>query len=221
MGRDALFADIEVSTSSQERPKQSTHLCTTHLVSLSHECPYRKRQLADNSALPKASQVGGYENIAGIVGGDMNVIEKWDHDTHPTHEADLKDVWKDEPSPPILFLKPFKKDLLYGRATGNTSGYQSDAARSEKHLDICFYMNRVEIAALSKPEDVTRLDRVGFDFVTEIEVWVNLKWPGGTHETYIHYAMYHSETEAMRLRERYGDREFNARYVKKKNGITE
>ena len=127
MGRDALFADIEVSTSSQERPKQSICLCTTHLESLFDGCPYRKRLLADISELLKKSEVGDYANIAGVVGGDMNAIEKWDHDIHRTLEVDLKDVWEDKLAPPIPASKSLKEDMSYGRARGNTWAYQSRA----------------------------------------------------------------------------------------------
>lgn len=184
MGRDALFADLEVSTSSQERPKQSIRLCTTHLECLFDGRPYRKRQLADISQLLKESLVGNYKNIAGVIGGDMNAIEKWDHDIHRTLEVDLKDVWEDEPAPPIPALKPFKKDMSYGRARENTWGYHNRASRNRKRLDKSFYTGRVETVALSEVKDVTgRLRRVGIDLKTEIEGWVNLSMSDGKHET--------------------------------------
>lgn len=212
MGRDALFADLEVSTSSQERPKQSIRLCTTHLECLFDGRPYRKRQLADISQLLKESLVGNYENIAGVIGGDMNAIEKWDHDIHRTLEVDLKDVWEDEPAPPIPALKPFKKDMSYGRARENTWGYHNRASRNRKRLDKSFYTGRVETVALSEVKDVTgRLRRVGIDLKTEIEGWVNLSMSDGKHETNMAHAIYFSETVGKRLREQYGEEEFNAR----------
>jgi hypothetical protein len=196
-GKDAPFANIEVSTSDEGRFKQSIRLCTTRLLSTFE---FHKELLAYISRLLKQPCVGGYENIAGIVGGNMNATEKRDHELHRTPEVNLKDVWKDEPAPPIpAKLNPGKKDLTYGQARGKTWGYQSLTRRTRKRLDKFFYTGQVETVALSEVGDVTgRFGRVGIDLKTEIEVWVDRKSPGGIHGTNMPYTIYHSETVGKR-----------------------
>jgi hypothetical protein len=148
----------------------------------------------------------------------MNATEKRDHELHRTPEVILKDVWKDGPAPPIpTKLKTGKKNLTYGQARGNTWGYQSLTRRTRKLLDKFFYTGPVETVALSEVGDVTgRFGRVGIDLKTEIEVWVDRKWPGGIHGTNMPYTICHSETVGKRPREQYGEEVVNANHIKKK-----
>jgi hypothetical protein len=102
----------------------------------------------------------------------MNAIDAPEHELHKADNVDLKDVWEDVPAPPNPVLKPFQKDTTYGRARGNTWGYQSDRSRTRKHLDKFFYTGQVETMALTEPQDVTgKLGRVGIDLKTDVEAW--------------------------------------------------
>ncbi|KAK5202641.1 hypothetical protein LTR96_011378 [Exophiala xenobiotica] len=57
---------------------------------------------------------------------------------HKKSDVDLKDAWEDISTPPPA-LKPFQKDLSYGRARGNTWGYQSKRHQERKHMDKFLY----------------------------------------------------------------------------------
>ena len=54
--------------------------------------------------------------IAGLVIGDMNAIDRTEHEFHKASDVDLKYVWEYTPTPPAPVLKPFKEDFSYGRA---------------------------------------------------------------------------------------------------------
>ncbi|KAL8717490.1 MAG: hypothetical protein Q9225_005271 [Loekoesia sp. 1 TL-2023] len=82
--------------------------------------------------------------------------------------AGLEDV----PAPPTPQLKPFQKDLTYGRAKGNTYGYQSDKNRERKRLDKFLYTGSLETVPLSEVQDVTgKLGRLGIGLKTEVDAW--------------------------------------------------
>lgn len=113
-----------------------------------------------------------YKIVAGLVGGDMNSIDKSEHEFHKRDDIDLKDVWEDVPAPPIPKLRPFQKDLTYGRARGNTYGYQSDKNRERKRLDKFFYTGSLETVPLSEVHDFTgKLGRLGIGLKTEVDAW--------------------------------------------------
>ena len=176
MGRDALVVDIPVLPSEQE-PKQRNkilRLCTTHLESLPEVEGQERRplQLAQASALIKAPPTPYAQIVAGLVGGDMNTISSIDATSHKAENVKLCDVWEDTPPPPIPLLKPFQKDLTYGRARGNTWGYQSPRAKSRKRLDKFFYTGSVDTVPLSEAQDLTgKIGRLGIGVKTKVDVY--------------------------------------------------
>ncbi|PON20200.1 hypothetical protein TGAM01_v210921 [Trichoderma gamsii] len=140
MERDALVVDFPVSKDhGPEASKRPLRLCTTHLESLYTEKELRFRQLVQVSALLKGDSPQEQRIYGGLVGGDMNSVDPSEHNTHRAPEVGLKDVWEDEPAPTPPALKPFQKDITYGKARGNTWGYQSDRARTRKRLDKFLY----------------------------------------------------------------------------------
>ncbi|KAK0105032.1 hypothetical protein ONS95_004600 [Cadophora gregata] len=173
MGRDALLVDISVSSAGKRtKSKECLRLCTTHLESLWEGKAYRPGQLGLISTLLKGEPTMKSKVVAGLVGGDMNAIDRPEHDFHRAIDVNLQDVWEDVPAPVIPVLKPFKKDLTYGRARGNTWGYQSKRSKNRKRMDKFLYTGSLEIVALDEPQDVTgRLGRLGIGLKTEIGVW--------------------------------------------------
>ena len=112
-----------------------------------------------------------YKIVAGL-GGDMNSMDKLEHEFHKRDDIDLKDIWEDVPAPPIPKLRPFQKDLTYGRARGNTYGYQSDKNRERKRLDKFFYTGSLETVPLGEVHDVIgKLGRLGIGLKTEVDAW--------------------------------------------------
>lgn len=173
MGRDALVADISVSDELQTR--KAMRLCTTHLESLPGLNPHRFSQLAMISTLLKEPRISEHENIAGVVGGDMGAIESSDRSMHKAPRVSLKDVWEDAPKQVLPELEPGGQDSTYGRARGNTFGYQSQYRSSRKRLSKFFCTGKVDSIALSRPlvQDVTgKLGRVGIGCKTEVEAWM-------------------------------------------------
>ena len=67
----------------------------------------------------------GRSVTAGLVGGDMDALDRSEHELHKASDIRLRDVWEDVPSGTPQAPKPFQKDVTYGRARGNTWGYQS------------------------------------------------------------------------------------------------
>ncbi|VUC31639.1 unnamed protein product [Clonostachys rosea] len=178
MRRDALVVDIPVSEDNGLRvSKRSLRLCTTHLDSLYTGKELRFHQLMQISALLKGDWSQGQTIHGGLVGGDMNSVDRSEHNTHRAPEVNLKDVWEDEPAPAPPALKPFKRDITYGKARGNTWGYQSDSARTRKRLDKFLYTGPIETFALSECQDTTgRLGRFGIGLKTKVglgDVWVS------------------------------------------------
>ncbi|CAH0030431.1 unnamed protein product [Clonostachys rhizophaga] len=178
MNRDALVVDIPLyGYNGHEGSKWSLRLCTTHLESLYTGKEFRSRQLVQVSALLKGGSSQGQIVYGGLVGGDMNPADRSEHDTHRAPEVDLKDVWEDEPAPIPPVLKPFQKDITYGKARGNTWGYQSNRARSRRRLDKFLYTGSIETFALSEAQDTTgKLGRFGIGLKTKVgldDVWVS------------------------------------------------
>ena len=121
MGRDALVVDVPVLDLEGEKGEaKSVRLCTTHLESLWEGKALRPGQLALISNLLKGSLVTISIPIVGLVGGDINAVESSEHQFHKAEDVSLKDVWENVPAPLIPILKPFQKDLSFGRAGGNT-----------------------------------------------------------------------------------------------------
>ncbi|KAI1194797.1 Endonuclease/exonuclease/phosphatase [Nemania serpens] len=187
MGRDALVVDIAISNFNE-----SFRLCTTHLESLWIGKPYRLGQLTSISALLKGKSVPNGKIIGGMVGGDMNAFTQPEHGNHKIPEVDLNDVWEDEPAPLLPVLKAFQKDTSYGRARGNTYGYQSPKRRNRQRLDKFFYTGSVETFAADEAQDVAgRFGRLGIGLKTEIKAWVR---PGSGEEHLL------SERAALKLK---------------------
>ena len=88
----------------------------------------------------------------------MNSISPLDAVIHKASNVDLRDVWEDSPPPPIPALESFEKNLTYGRAQGNTWGYQSkddtwdypSNAKTPKRLDKLLYTGSVDTVPLTK-----------------------------------------------------------------------
>lgn len=178
MERDALVVDIPVSEDHDpETSKGSLRLCTTHLESLYTGKELRLRQLAQVSAILKGHSSQGQRVYGGLVGGDMNSVDPSEHNNHRVPEVGLKDVWEDEPAPTPHVLKPLQKDMTYGKARGNTWGYQSDRSRTRKRLDKFLYTGSIETFALSEAQDTTgKLGRFAIGLKTKVgsdNVWVS------------------------------------------------
>lgn len=107
-----------------------------------------------------------------MVGGDFDAIDQREHDYHKAPEIDLKDVWKDVPAPPPPESEPFQKDLTYGRARGNTWGYQSEKSRSRKRLDEFFYTGSLETLPVVESQGLAgKIGRLGIGLKTKIGAW--------------------------------------------------
>ncbi|KAI6762443.1 hypothetical protein HG530_008423 [Fusarium avenaceum] len=177
MGRDALVVDIPVSEDpGSETSKKSLRLCTTLLESLSAK-KRRFHQLAQVSALLKGDLFHGQMIYGGLVGGDMNSNDWHENGNHRAPEVDLKDVWEDEPAPKAPVLKPFQKDPTYGKARGNTWGYQSTNAKKRRRLDKFLYTGSIKTFALGEAQDTTgKLGRFGIGLKTTVgsdDIWVS------------------------------------------------
>ncbi|KAI9769853.1 MAG: hypothetical protein M1840_003847 [Geoglossum simile] len=148
----------------------------------------------------------GSKIIAGLVGGDMNAIDRPEHEFHKASDIDLKDVWEDVLAPPVPVLKSFQKDFSYGRARGNTWGYQSNSKRERKRMDKFFYTGSIETVALNSAQDVSgMLGRLGIDLKTEVEVWEGETMKiSVVRGKYVEkpYNQYYSEDQAARLQYR-------------------
>lgn len=85
----------------------------------------RPRRLAQISALLKAPPTRYAQVVRGLVGGDMNSASPLDAASHEADDVDLRDVCEDTPPTPTQPSTPFHQDVTYGRARGDTWGYQS------------------------------------------------------------------------------------------------
>ena len=102
----------------------------------------------------------------------MNPISPIDAASHEAEDVKLRDVWEETPAPPIPLLKPFQKDLTYGRARGNTWGYQSRSRSNRKRFDKFFYTGSAETVPLPEAQDLTgKIGRLGIAVKTRVEVW--------------------------------------------------
>jgi hypothetical protein len=127
------------------------------------------------STLLKEPQISEHENIAGVVGGDMSAMKFSDRMMHEAPRVSLKDIWEDAPQQALPELEPGEEDSTYGRARGDTFGYQSQHPSIRKRLSKFFYTGKVDSIALSEPlvQDVTgNLGRVGIGCRTEVEAWM-------------------------------------------------
>lgn len=108
MGRDALVVDIPVfSPREHSESKECLCLCTTYLESLWSGKAYRPGQLGLISTLLKGVPSMKSRIVAGLVGGDMNTIDRPEHDFYRAIDVDLQDAWEDVLAALILVLKPF------------------------------------------------------------------------------------------------------------------
>ncbi|KAF4435090.1 endonuclease exonuclease phosphatase family protein [Fusarium austroafricanum] len=179
--RDALVVHLPVSEGNgPNEAKGLLRLCTTHLESLDLGYEYRFCQLATISALLKSELIQGRKVYGGLVGGDMNSTLASEYDDHRDPEIDLKDVWEDVPAPALPDLRPFYKDFTYGRAIGNTWGYQSKGRPYQDYgsrLDKFLYTGPIETFPVGEGQDTTgRLGRFGIGLKTKVglnDVWVS------------------------------------------------
>ncbi|KAI4179935.1 MAG: hypothetical protein LQ348_005293 [Seirophora lacunosa] len=172
MGRDALVVDVAVRD--RDPATKVLRLCTTHLESLwEGRERYRPTQLRSIADLLKGASSLGSKIIGGIVGGDMNAIDRAEHELHRTNGIDLKDAWEDVPALEAPQLKRGRKDLTYGRAKGNTWGYQSrNAPRERKRLDKFLYAGSIETVAVEGIGDLSgKIGRIGIGLEVEAMVW--------------------------------------------------
>jgi tyrosyl-DNA phosphodiesterase 2 len=103
----------------------------------------------------------------------MNSILPSDQEIHKAPGVDLHDVWEDIPPPPIPPRVPFKKDLTFGRARGNTWGYQGKS-HSRKRLDKFFYTGLVDMVMLDEVQDrAGKVGRLGIGVKTKVTA---LEW---------------------------------------------
>ncbi|KAH7381931.1 Endonuclease/exonuclease/phosphatase, partial [Cadophora sp. MPI-SDFR-AT-0126] len=172
-GRDALVVDIPVSGSrEQNETKECLRLCTTHLMSLWGGKAERPGQLALISTLLKGEPTMKSKVVAGLVGGDMNAIDRSEHEFHRAIDVDLQDAWEHVPAPPIPARRGGRKDLTYGRARGNTWGYQSKNAKERKRMDKLLYTGSLKTVALDEALDFSgRLGRLGIGLKTDVDAW--------------------------------------------------
>ncbi|KAL8806876.1 MAG: hypothetical protein Q9182_001005 [Xanthomendoza sp. 2 TL-2023] len=176
MGRDALVVDIAVQDEKgEENATKVIRICTTHLESLwEGHMRYRPTQLSGIGNLLKGASALGCTIVGGIVGGDMNAIDRSEHELCRAKEIDLKDAWEVVPPPQGLRPKPGQKDLTYGRVRGNTWGYQSLNKKpgERKRLDKFFYTGSIEPVAIEGIGDLSGvISRIGIQLETKAMVW--------------------------------------------------
>ncbi|KAL8670080.1 MAG: hypothetical protein Q9168_005365 [Polycauliona sp. 1 TL-2023] len=181
-GRDALVVDIAIRDRGGEAHSTKVlRLCTTHLESRLRARHYHLAQLSDIAALLKGVSALGCTIVGGIVGGDMNAYDNSEHELHKTDEVYLRDAWEDDPPPPPPPHPPPKStpnDLTYGRAQGNTWGYQTIPRRTNqsRRLDKFFYTGSVEPVAIHNIGDLSgKIGRIGIKLEIGAEVWERCK----------------------------------------------
>lgn len=183
MGRDALVVDIPVITNPKDTPPDDIlRLCTTHLESLTSGKVYRPAQLLLITSLLKEQATAEQRIVAGLVGGDMNSIYKWEHQMPKVTRVGLKDVWDDAPRPRERISKS-SRDLTCGRVKGNTFGYQSASERkNRRRVDKFFYTGALETVSIEEAQDMCgRLGRLGKGVEAQVETWMHNKtmtWVG-------------------------------------------
>ncbi|CAK4026275.1 Hypothetical predicted protein [Lecanosticta acicola] len=151
MGRDALTADILLKDGAQPAKKQDVvRVCTTHLESEYFGRVYRPGQLALTSTLLKHNMQMSQNVVAGLVAGDMNAIDKFEHEYPKADDVRLQDAWENGPEGEVPRLKPFQRDVTNGQARGNTWGYQrANGKRDGKRMDKILYTGAPKYIPLS------------------------------------------------------------------------
>ncbi|RSL52229.1 hypothetical protein CEP54_011030 [Fusarium duplospermum] len=167
MGRDVLAMDIH--TLGQEEAsnhQECVRLCTTHHESLWQGKEHRRGQLAVISDLLKESIVPGSKVIAGVVGGDMNAIDKSEHTYHKESQVGLRDIWEDNQ------MIPQQHDTSRHEEGGGTWDHKSSQHRGPKRLDKFLYSGAIESLEFGvSPGSSERVHRFGVGLKTPVEVW--------------------------------------------------
>ena len=110
--------------------------------------------------------------VAGVVGGDMHPSAQSEHEYPRDSEVNLRDMWEDDPVPPAPVKRPAKKDDTYGRAKGNTWGYQTSGRPTRKRCDKFLYTGPLETIPIDDIQDgIGRLRRFGIGLTTEVDAW--------------------------------------------------
>ena len=124
LGKGVLVTDVRINAA-WDAP--FLRLCNTHLTSERGKASVRRRQLADISSLLKGKALpltlGGI--IAGVVGGDLNIVED-KHRYCRDPDVDLNDAWDGTPG------------------GGDTWGHQSGKNRVHHRLDRFLYTGSTE-----------------------------------------------------------------------------
>lgn len=168
MGRDVLSIDIRYlgGDGKASGSQECIRLCTTHLESLRRGKALRLGQLRVVSDLLKSPMMPGRRVVAGIVGGDMNAIDKSEHDYHRAEGVDLNDAWEDER------LRSLREDKCQGKETESTWGCQSPKRKSSNPIDKFLYSGAIETLAVRDPPGApARFERFGVGLRTEVEAW--------------------------------------------------
>ncbi|EEU43521.1 uncharacterized protein NECHADRAFT_82889 [Fusarium vanettenii 77-13-4] len=167
MGRDVLAMDIH--TLSQEETsnhQECIRLCTTHLESLFQGKEYRRGQLAVISDLLKHPILPGSGIIGGVVGGDMNAIDKSEHAYHKESQVDLGDIWEDSQ------MIAQQRGICQHEEGGGTWGDRSSRHRGPKRFDKFLYTGAIESLAFEdSPDCLERVRRFGAGLKTAVELW--------------------------------------------------
>ncbi|KAK7418041.1 hypothetical protein QQX98_004180 [Neonectria punicea] len=167
MGRDVLAMDIHTLGHKEASGRQEcVRLCTTHLESLWQGKSYRQGQLAVISDLLKKPVLPGCNVIAGVVGGDMNAIDRSEHTYHKEPHINLRDIWEDSQ------MTSQQHDNCQNEECGGTWRDKSARHRGSKRLDKFLYSDAIESLALEHSSDcVERVRRFGVGLKTAVEVW--------------------------------------------------
>jgi hypothetical protein len=144
--RDILGVDIPVIEGDNRAEGKVLRVCTTHLEPHYEARDLRVKQLELLSKILKSPGTKPTV-IAGIVGGNMNAITLVEHTFHLNSNIALNDAWEDLPPPPPL--KPFQRDFTFGRAKGNTCGYNALNYRGRKRLDKFLYTGAMDVVKMA------------------------------------------------------------------------
>ncbi|RTE84673.1 hypothetical protein BHE90_000785 [Fusarium euwallaceae] len=166
MGRDVLSMDIHtLSREEASSPQECVRFCTTHLESLWQGKEYRRGQLAVISDLLKKPILPGCRVIAGLVGGDMNAIDKSEHAYHKEPYVDLRDIWEDGQ------MMPQQDGNCQNEKGGGTWGDRSSRHRGSKRLDKFLYSGAIESLAFEDSTNCSeRVRRFGVGLRTAVKV---------------------------------------------------
>jgi tyrosyl-DNA phosphodiesterase 2 len=163
----ALVIDIPISSpdGESEHPKRILRLCTTHLDPPQEAGQEPEpHQLAQVSALLKATPTPSSEITAGLVGGAMNL----DPASHKAANVDLCDVLEDtaDSSTPALEIVERLKELR------NTWGYQVPNECSARRLSKFFYTGMADAVPLLELRDlIGKIGRLGIGVKTRVKTW--------------------------------------------------